>query len=326
MKFPERVYQEFTNTDTSPGVKSLTFHFESTMEMFGYFIEEMNEKLPSLESLTLFLETTDDDGYYYEPMWDGTQDYSPMYFDHLKKLSLRAFGDEANRIFDYMNISNNELEELSFAAYRLTRENLKWIKSCNKLSKLALECPCLAENELTCLKGMKDLEEVCLKVNHKFEWDTKKMIKFIRNNRQLKLLSIECERRNRQLKFDDEFKKMFDKLVQERVNVTVVVTSGTGDTKRQMKMSKDGFVGTAHFDEPIKIQMKKKKKTKKESKKKNSTMMLEMRRLWKTLMTKKEWMIRGGTMHRNVNHFILISFIIIFLLKLLHSFRTLFFE
>ncbi|XP_055300672.1 uncharacterized protein LOC129567612 [Sitodiplosis mosellana] len=239
VKFSERAYENFTNGgNTLPTVKSLTFHFKYDMEGFGYFIQEMDEKLPSLENLALILVAADSDEY--EPMWDDEQPYEPIYFKNLKKLSLIAFGDEGDRVFDYMDISNEKLEELSFTAMGFTKDNLKWIKCCEQLNKLTLGCPSLEGNDLKLLKGMKSLKELHLEIGS-IEWTPKKMIEIMRNNGQLKLLSIECERNNKQLTFDDEFKKLFDALVQKRGDATIKVTFGSGKSMRQMTISEEGF-------------------------------------------------------------------------------------
>lgn len=239
VKLSERVYEIFTGGEHKlPAVKSLTYHFEGYMETFGDFIGEMDEKFPSLESLTLILIASDPEEL--EPMWDDEKPYDPIYFQNLKKLSLTAYGDEGDRVFDYMDISNENLEELSFTGMYFTKDNLKWIKGCEKVSKLTLGCPCLEEGDLKPLKGMQNLEELHLDVD-KIEMTPNEMIEIIRKNGQLKLLSIKCEHNNKLMKFDDEFKKRFDALVEKRGNVVMKVTFGSGDTMRQMTISESGL-------------------------------------------------------------------------------------
>lgn len=236
----QSVFHHFISEDELPAVKTFTYSFESTMEMFGYFIEEMDVKLPSLESLTLILNTSDD-LENFEPMWDDEAPYESTYFENLTKLSLTAFGDEGDRVFDYMNISNEKLEELEFKGFWLTKDNLKWIKNCKQLSKLTLGCKCLEGKDLMKnLKGMEKLKEVHLDIGS-IDWTPMKMIEFFRNNKQLKMISIECERNNKEFKFDDEFKKMFDELAQQRDEMLIEVTFGKDDGMRQLKISKESF-------------------------------------------------------------------------------------
>lgn len=238
VKFSDGAFEKFTE-NALPAVKVLTFSYEKYMEELDDFLEEIDEKFPSLEELTLVVDAANDlEGI--EPTWDDGQPYESRFFENLTNLSLTAFGDEGDKIFDYMCISNEKLEELSFESTWFSKENLKWIKRCEQLSKLTLGCPYFEGSDLKHLKGMANLKELYLDVGM-FDWDPKKMVKFIQRNGQLKLLSIESERNNKEVTFDDEFKKMFSELAQERDGVTIKVTFGKGETMRQMKISKDDF-------------------------------------------------------------------------------------
>lgn len=226
----------------TPAIKSFTFDFKDTMEMFSNFLGEIDEKFPELESLTLVFTGTDPEGYF---MWDDQSPYQPMFFEDLKKLSLAAFGDGADRIFDYMSICNTCLEELEFIGFWLTEENGKWIKRCPELIKLTIGLPGLEGYHLKYLKNMKKLQELHLNVGS-IECGPMKMVEFFRKNKELKMISIECKRNNKELTFDDVFKKEFEKLAQEREQVTIKATFGIGceQALRHMKITKEGFEET----------------------------------------------------------------------------------
>lgn len=238
-RISQSVFDHFTSEDILPAVKTLTYSFEDTMEMFGHFIQKMDVKLPSLESLTLTFKA--DNHNIFEPTWDNEAPYQSTYFINLKKLSFTSFGDEGDRIFDYLDISNEKLEELIFTGVWLTRENLKWFKRCKQLSKLTLRYACLEGKDLMKhLKGMEKLEELHFDIDS-IDWAPMKLIEFFRNNGQLKMISIVCRSNNKELKFDDEFQKMFEELSQQRDEMMIMVTFGQGEGMRQLKISKEGF-------------------------------------------------------------------------------------
>ncbi|XP_031625486.1 uncharacterized protein LOC116342125 [Contarinia nasturtii] len=242
VKFSESVYEEFADSlgseDQFPAVKTFTFDYKNYMEGLDDFLEAMDKKFPALESLTLFVDVADDLDSF-EPMWDTEFSHLPEFFENLKTLSLTCFFDEGDRIFDFIGIHNEKLEELSFTSMLFTKDNQNWTKNCPQLRKLALKC-CYITNgkELKHLKGMDKLEELHLSMR-KIEWDPKNMIEFIRNIGQgLKVLSIDCERNNKQFKFDDEFKNLFNVLAEERADMVIKVQFGSDEPKRCLEISR----------------------------------------------------------------------------------------
>lgn len=228
------------SVEVYPLVKSFIFHFPYDMEEFATFIEEMDQKFPALEHLKFIL-TASDNLETDQPMWDDDNVYFPHHFENLKKFEFVCFGEEGHRIFDYMDISNLQLEELSFSGMWLTRDNLCWIKNCPQLRKLKLAVAYLEESELVNLYGKESLEEIYLEDIAQIEWDPKEMMIFVQNLSKLKVLSIACKRNNKRITFDDEFQTEFGKLLQQRGDVVMEVKFGEGDSMRHLKMSKDGL-------------------------------------------------------------------------------------
>lgn len=72
--------------------------------------------------------------------------YEPLYFKNLKKLSVFPFGNEINKLVDYMAICNAKLKEFQFRGMTTSKEMIEWISSSKRLGKLTLDCPYLDED------------------------------------------------------------------------------------------------------------------------------------------------------------------------------------
>lgn len=241
VEFSQEIFDDFrTIIGEMPGVKTLTFTYQNTMENLVGFLEQMDEIFPSLEQLTMILKPTDDvDGL--EQMWDDSQPHQSIYFNNLKKLSLKAFGDVFDRIFNYMNICDENLEDFKFTAFSLSEENIDWINDCKHLVKLTLKVPAMdiGQRDINRLKGLEHLKEFHLKMD-KLNWQPMQMMEFIRNNKRLVLISIKAKSKNKNLKFYGEFTKMFYELVEERGDIQIIATIGSGEAQRWVHISKSG--------------------------------------------------------------------------------------
>lgn len=218
-RFSEEAFDTFTSTEfIFPLVKTLSFDFGYEHEMTRELLAALDQKYPILDSLNLTLNhrcNVSPSSYENVLLMFGLMDensanvdpklnvpYEPLHFKNLKKLSVRAFGNEIGSLFDYMAISNQKLKELTFAGMAVPGKMLKWFQSCKRLAKLTLQCPCLIESELNDLNEMVWLREVKLDVK-RFHWEPKEMIDFVRKHSGLKKLIIVSDRKNKSMKYDE---------------------------------------------------------------------------------------------------------------------------
>lgn len=251
VRLSRSVYEKFASImidddDVMPHVKVFTFHFKDSWDTFGYFVEAMDEKFPSLEEFKLILDTSKHESDL-EPTWDVYAPYHPTYFKHLRKLTLLACCNigESDRILENLDICNGMLEELSFTCVLMTHDNLQWINSCRGLCKLTLECENLDGNDMNELKGMPNL--ACIKlIVGSIKWQPMEIIEFIRNNQQLLSVSIICGPDNGTVAFDDDFKDAFYALCVEsnRNELSVTFTFNKRQGKEYIKITKFDIVET----------------------------------------------------------------------------------
>lgn len=241
----EEAYETFTSTNhIYPQIKTLEFDMSDDYELTREFLAAMNTKFPSLECLDLKL-STNDDFSLYEPEYQVP--YEPLYFKNLKKLSVFAFGNEVNKLLDYMAVSNSKLKEFQFMGMTTPKEMIAWIGDCKRLGKLTLDCPYLNEGHLMNVKDMRWLREVHFEGKY-LHWEPEDIVKFARNNRHLKVMTVESDRKNNSMIFDEKFKQDFGALIQERRKLKIKVLFHQGG--REIRMSETGFSETQLYDTP----------------------------------------------------------------------------
>lgn len=245
-RLSDAAYETLTSTDVIfPQIKTFTMDFGESNEL-GFdrdFLEILDSKFPSLECLDLKLDNSEF-GPYDE---DYQVSYEPLYFKHLKKLSVFAFGNDVSKLLDYMSISNAKLKEFKFSGMTTPSEMIAWIGSCKRLGKLTLDCPYLDEFGLMDLKNMRWLNEVMFEAKY-LHWEPKEIIGFARNNQHLKKMTITSDRKNNSMKFGKKFKKLFDELVRERPKLTIKVHFFEG--RREIKINAAGFSETQEYETP----------------------------------------------------------------------------
>lgn len=122
---------------------------------------------------------------------------------------------------------------------------MNFIQNSKRLGKLTFRCPYLCEDDLNDLDEMKWLREVLLDVKC-FYWQPEDMLTFVRQQKGLKVLTIESDRQCSRIKYDKEFKKMFDDMVKERSKLKIKVLFHQGG--REMKISEKGFSETHMYE------------------------------------------------------------------------------
>lgn len=210
-----------------PLVKSFAFDFHGHFEghLNKTFLAQIDEKFPMLESLELNLRR----GSTFDCIG-----YKTLHFKNLKKLNVFTFGKNVS-----LAIFNRKLKELKFAGLNAEAMIFIWIKSCKNLAKLTLDLRYLDESNLSYLKNMECLREVKLNVKQ-FNWKLDEMLEFVRNNRRLKILNIECDRKSKEMQFDDDFEKKFDDLIKQRRKLSINLDFLQG--KRTINISEKGIV------------------------------------------------------------------------------------
>lgn len=241
----DEAYETFTSTNhIYPQIKTFEFDMSDNYELTREFLAAMDTKFPSLECLDLTL-STNDDFSSYEPEYQVP--YEPLYFKNLKKLSVFAFGNEVNKLLDYMSVCNSKLKEFKFMGMTTPTEMITWIGSCKRLGKLTLDCPYLDEGGLMELKDMRWLREVHFEAKY-LHWEPEDIVKFASNNRHLKVMTVESDRKNNSMIFDEKFKQDFGALIQERRKLKIKVLFHQG--VREIRMSETGFSETQQYDTP----------------------------------------------------------------------------
>lgn len=241
----EEAYETFTSTDhIYPQIKTFEFDMSYNYELTREFLAAMDTKFPSLECLDLTL-SHNDDFSSYEPKYQLP--YEPLYFKNLKKLSVFAFGNEVNKLIDYMAVCNSKLKEFKFHGMTTPEEMITWIGSCKRLGKLTFDCSYLDEHGLMELKNMRWLREVHFEAKY-LHWEPEDIVEFARNNRHLKVMTVESDRKNNSMIFDEKFKQDFGGLIQERKKLKIKVLFHQGG--REIRMSETGFSETQQYDTP----------------------------------------------------------------------------
>lgn len=85
---------------------------------------------------------------------------------------------------------------------------------------------------------MELLTKVTLSPRH-LDWDPEEIIEFARNNPRLRLLEIDSDRKNDELKFGKKYKDLFADLIKERGQLAITVFFH--EEKREVKISEKGF-------------------------------------------------------------------------------------
>lgn len=131
------VYNSFiASENASPNVKSLTFNFKRSVKMTRAFLNILSNQFPMVENLELIMEPSDN---VCGRVSKYNLTYEPLHFKNVKKLFVRAYAGEIDRLFDYMAISNEKLKNFSFAGMAVTDELATWIKSCKQLDELTID-------------------------------------------------------------------------------------------------------------------------------------------------------------------------------------------
>lgn len=237
-------YDELCSNEAMfPHVKSFAFQFARGTEFDKDFLSKIDKKFPSIESLSLELES-DESFCELDPECNGP--YEALYFKNLKKLSVVTFGEDIECLLDHMAVCRNKLKELTFSGLNMPERFYKWIGSCKKLAKLTLRVSYLVESELEELNELPYLNTVTLDVKE-FHWVPEDMLAFVRKQRRLKVLKIESDRKNKEMKYDDGFKKTFDEIVAQRKKMTIHIMFY--QNRREVKVSEKGLNETKDFDD-----------------------------------------------------------------------------
>lgn len=228
-------YDALISTDVIyPKMKTLALNVNYNMEFDINFVIAMDQKFPSLQSFDLTLELKcfdEDDPTYNVP-------YQPLYFKNLKKLSIFNYGEDISKMLDYLSISNKKLKEFTLYGMMPEQNIFSWIGSCTRLDKLTFHCAYLDESNMNTLPEMRYLKTVIMDVKQ-FHWENDEMIEFIRKQKYLRFLKIESDRKNKQMKYGDDFKKIFTELLENRPLLRLKIIFFQDD--REIDMSKKGF-------------------------------------------------------------------------------------
>ncbi|XP_031617273.1 uncharacterized protein LOC116337096 [Contarinia nasturtii] len=235
-----------SSTQALPHVKSLSIDFKSSsLKLTREWLAVLNQQFPQLENLELTLK--DEDSFNGRTLTDT---YQPLYFSNLKKLSVQAFGNDIDKLFDYMAISNKKLKELIFIGLVDTQELYDWIKSCKKLQKLTVDCRYLT-GYMSDVTDMPLVKELKLEAK-KLDMEPNEIIQTARNLPRLNLLDIVSDYGNDDIQFGQEYKDMFADLNKERKKLTIKVFFH--EEKREIKISEKGFsekFGVVENDNPL---------------------------------------------------------------------------
>ncbi|XP_037029172.1 uncharacterized protein LOC119069236 isoform X2 [Bradysia coprophila] len=239
-------FETFTSIQSATYPQVITFEFDMSddYDLTRDFLAKMDKKFPSLKCFDLTL-SYDDEFSAYDPQYQVS--YQPLYFKNLKKLSVSAFGNQIDKLFDYMAVSNIKLKEFKFMGMTTPSEMISWIGNCKALSKLTLACPHILEDGLMELKDMHLLREVHFEAKH-IHWEPEEIVEFARNNKRLKVMNIESDRKNNSMKFDWKFKDKFDELMRERRKLKIKVVFHEGE--RKINVSETSFSETQLYDTP----------------------------------------------------------------------------
>lgn len=239
-RLSDDAYTELCSTEhLFPHIKVFAFHFAFDTESDRVFLAAMDTKFPSIESLNLTFER--EESFIAD---DCRVLVERLFFKNLKKLWIFSFGEHIEYLFEYLAISNKKLKELTFNGLMVPDKCLEWIQDCKKLSKLTFDCPFLIENDLNDFEVMPLLREVRLEVKQ-FHWQPEEMMEFIRKQPRLKVLDIDSDRKNSEMQYGQDFKKMFDDLVKQRKKLLIKAVFHQGS--RQIKFSEKGFKETKMY-------------------------------------------------------------------------------
>lgn len=92
---------------------------------------------------------------------------------------------------------------------------------------------------------MRWLREVHFEAKY-LHWEPKDIVSFARNNRHLKVMNVESDRKNNSMVFDEKFKEDFGALIEERKKLKIKVMFHQGG--REIRMSETGFKETQMYD------------------------------------------------------------------------------
>lgn len=151
MKMSTDVYNKFLIQHTCPKVNSLVINFKDSVGMTREFLNALHQRFPSLENLEIILDPHDN---YSAKESKFNVPYKALHFKELKKLYVRAFSMDIEKLFDYMGIFNDKIEEFSFAGMATYASITDWIVRCEKLTKLTIDVQEIIESELEKVKGI----------------------------------------------------------------------------------------------------------------------------------------------------------------------------
>lgn len=158
------------------------------------FLAFMNENLPGLEKLKL--------DFGKNVHFNIVSTYEPLYFMNLKKLTINVYGNSI-QLFNYLAISNLNLEEITFFGTIVSRSVFSSIGRYSSLKKLTIHV-----KELCC---------TCTRLD---------IIELLRVCEALKYLYIKCDRSINPRIFNGNFCKEICDFLKSRINTEITFLIG----------------------------------------------------------------------------------------------------